>query len=149
MGRKPNWHQGEYKPKNPDKYVGDKLPKFKSGWENRFMIFCDTHPSVISWAYEPIQIPYTHPLKKDAKGRKKQSIYVPDFLISYRDKHGNKHVEMIEIKPKSQTVLTEKSTLKERSDVAVNTAKWREAQKWCRHRDIKFRILTKEEIFVK
>lgn len=145
--RKPKWHQAAYKVKNTDKYAGTiiegKQPFARSSWELTFMSFCDNNPNVISWASEPLKIPYYHPIKR------KQSVYVPDFLICYKDRNGNKKMEMIEIKPMGQAVLTEKSSDKEKADIIVNNAKWKEAIKFCRMRDIEFRILTKEDIYLK
>lgn len=146
MARKVRWHQTFYKVKNTDKYAGaiveGKQPFARSSWELTFMRFCDHNENIISWASEPVKIPYVHPLK----GR--GAVYVPDFIICYRDKHGMKHVEMIEIKPYGQAVLTENSSSKEKSDIIVNTAKWQAAVKFCKHNDMTFRILTKEDIYV-
>ena len=141
--RKPGWRQGIYTPKNEAKYSGKRPINFKSQWEHTFMMFCDNNPSMISWAYESVRIPYFNPVKQ------KQSIYVPDFLIFYKDKFGKEHMEMIEIKPKEQFILTEKSSLKERIEITVNNAKFREAIKWCKHRNILFRLLPKEDIYRK
>ena len=47
------WHQGTYNPKNPEKYAGKRLPRYRSGWELTFMRMCDNHPAVLSWASEP------------------------------------------------------------------------------------------------
>ena len=43
------------------------------------MRFCDEHPGVTQWASEAIKIPYRNPLTG------KNTIYVPDFFISYSD----------------------------------------------------------------
>ena len=72
--------QGKFNPTNTDKYLGRQLPTYRSSWEQRFMMFCDTNPSVLSWASEPVKIPYFNPVKN------KQTIYVPDFLIVRRQK---------------------------------------------------------------
>lgn len=149
MSKKPKWMQGEYVPSNKEKYVGKYPINYKSGWELTFCRFCDNNQNILSWAYESIEIPYTHPFKKDRYGRKKGSIYIPDFLITYIDKNKHKYTEMIEIKPKSQVVLTEKSTLKEKIEISVNHEKWKAATTFCRHNDIKFRIITREELYVK
>ena len=90
---------GIYTISNPDKYSGNKEPRYRSGWEHAFMRFCDNNPAVISWASEAIQIPYRNPLT--GKG----TIYVPDFVVVYQDKRGNKHAELIEIKPKHKPCL--------------------------------------------
>ena len=83
---------GIYEMKNPQKYSGNKSPRYRSGWEHAFMRFCDNHPSVVNWASEAIQIPYRNPLT--GKG----TVYVPDFVVMYQDKNGKKHAELIEVK---------------------------------------------------
>ena len=75
---------GFYQLKNPDKYVGKKDPHFRSSWEHVFMRFCDENPAILQWANEAIHIPYKNPFTN------RNTIYVPDFLIIYNDKNGNK-----------------------------------------------------------
>ena len=74
--------QGKFNPKNPEKYIGGKVPTYRSGWEFQFMKFCDENQSVTNWASEAIRIPYRNPLTG------KHTIYVPDFFIAYADKTG-------------------------------------------------------------
>ena len=42
--------QGKYTLKNPTKYIGTKVPTYRSSWEFAFMKFCDEHNSVQNWA---------------------------------------------------------------------------------------------------
>ena len=77
MARKQKYAQGLYEVKNIKKYVGKGKPKYRSGWELTFMIFCDTNDNIITWASESMAIPYRHPL--DGKVHK----YIPDFFIVY------------------------------------------------------------------
>ena len=42
-----NFRQGFYEVKNSEKYVGNGKPKFRSGWEMTFMMFCDNNKSVL------------------------------------------------------------------------------------------------------
>ena len=132
---------GIYKVKNPAKYVGKNNPKYRSGWEHAFMRFCDTNDNILQWASESINIPYRNPITG------KQSIYVPDFLITYRDKNNQLKAEMIEIKPKKQSVLESKQSARDRAVVAVNYAKWDAAQKWSKANGLYFRIITEDQIF--
>lgn len=149
MSRKPKWRQGQYHPKNPSKYSG-KLPiMLKSSWEFKFAAFCDNNPSIKTWAYESVKIPYKHPIKRTPDGKAKGAIYIPDFLISYVDRDGKAIAEMVEIKPASQSFLTEKSTNHDRIAIELNKAKWKAAATWCRMKGINFRILTREEIYSK
>ena len=149
MSKKPKWRQGKYIPKNPEKYVGSTIPFLKSGWEFTFAEFCDTNASVKLWAYEEIKIPYLHPLKRTANGRPKGSIYIPDFLIEYEDTNGQSIVELVEIKPVSQVTITKKTSQYDHQQIIVNQAKWAAAAKFCKFKHIDFRILTREEIYLK
>lgn len=134
--------RGKFVPKNPQKYVGNKQPTYRSSWEWAFMNFCDSHPSVHKWASEAISIPYRNPLTS------KQTIYVPDFFIQYVDKKGKMYTEIIEIKPKNQQVLENVGRSKERqAQYVVNQAKWAAANAWCKKQGLKFRVLNETDIF--
>jgi len=136
-----NWANGIYEVENADKYAGNRKPRYRSSWEHAFMRFCDNHPSVVQWASESIQIPYRNPLTG------KQSVYVPDFLIVYQNKSGSRRAELIEVKPASQTRLTEKTKPQEKLQIALNHAKWEAAAKWCRLKGLNFRIINENDIF--
>jgi hypothetical protein len=134
--------QGVYNVKNPDKYVGLVEPRFRSSWELTFMNFCDTNESVKKWSSEPVKIPYKDPLTG------KQTVYIPDFLITYVDKAKRELVEMIEIKPASQT-LKEKvgNNPYNQAQFIKNQAKWAAAAAWCQQQGIKFRIMNETDIY--
>jgi hypothetical protein len=136
--------QGIFTPKNPNKYVGKHKPKYRSGWELTFMMFCDTNKNVISWASEAINIPYKNPLTG------KQTIYIPDFFVLYEDKYGQKKAEIVEIKPKKQSLIESKvASAKERAIVALNHAKWQAAMAYCKRVGLTFRVITEDDIFYK
>ena len=139
-----NFAQGVFTPKNPNKYVGKHKPRYRSGWELTFMIFCDTNKSIINWASEAMQIPYRNPLTG------KQTVYIPDFFVLYEDKLGQKKAEIVEIKPKKQSLIESKAaSLKERATVAVNHAKWEAAAAYCKKAGLTFRVITEDDIFYK
>lgn len=133
--------QGVYRVQNANKYVGKKEPRYRSGWEHAFMRFCDNNDNIVQWASEAIQIPYRHPLTG------KNTIYVPDFFIVYRTKDNQTRAEVVEIKPKKQSVLESKANARDRAIVAVNYAKWDAATKWCRRQGLMFRVITEDDIF--
>lgn len=136
--------QGVFTPKNPGKYVGKHKPRYRSGWELTFMIFCDSNTNIINWASEAMQIPYRHPLTG------KQTVYVPDFFVLYEDKLGRKKAEIVEIKPKKQSLIESKAaSLKERTTVAINHAKWEAAAAYCKKAGLTFRVITEDDIFYK
>jgi hypothetical protein len=135
------WAQGTYEVINRDKYVGIRAPRYRSGWEFSFMKFCDSNDHVLQWASESIQIPYRHPLTG------KQTIYVPDFLITYRTRNNMMRAELIEIKPKKQSVVESKMSSRDRAVVAINYAKWAQATKWAQRNGMTFRVLTESDLF--
>lgn len=137
-----NWAQGIYTPKNPAKYIGKHNPKYRSGWELTFMTFCDTNRNVLYWASEALRIPYKHPLTG------KPTIYIPDFFVVYENKRGQKIAEVVEIKPKKQSLIESKvSSAKDRMIVAINHAKWQSAMAYCKTQGYTFRVLTEDDIF--
>lgn len=135
--------RGKFNLANPEKYIGNHQPTYRSGWEFQFMRFCDLDPRILKWASEAVKIPYKDPFT----GR--NTVYVPDFFIQYADKNGVMQVDLIEVKPQSQTVLERAG--KNRSNQlqwAKNQVKWRAAQNWCSRQGIKFRVLTENDLFV-
>ena len=133
---------GFYQINNPDKYVGKKVPHFRSSWEHSFMKFCDTNPAVLQWASESIHIPYHNPFTN------KNTIYVPDFLIVYVNKQGEKIAELIEIKPSKQTTLEAAGkSMRDQAAAVLNTCKWQAANAWCKEQGLRFRVVTENDIF--
>jgi len=55
--------------------------------------------------------------------------------------------EVIEIKPKKQSVIESKMNDRDRAVVAVNYAKWDAATKWCKRQGLVFRVITENDIF--
>lgn len=136
------WARGKFQITNPEKYVGNRAPTYRSSWEWQFMRFCDQDPRIMKWASEAVKIPYKDPFTG------KQTVYVPDFFIQYADKNGKIQVELIEVKPASQTLL-EKAGKNRNNQLqwAKNQAKWRSAQAWCSRQGIKFRVLNENDLF--
>lgn len=133
--------QGVYQVLNPEKYVGNRPPRYRSSWEWHFMKFCDDNKHILQWASESVSIPYRHPLTG------KQTVYVPDFLITYQGSNGRTIGELIEIKPRKQSLIEEKQSQRDRAVVAVNYAKWDAATKWARRQGLTFRVITEDQIF--
>lgn len=139
MGKYAN---GFYQIINTDKYVGKKVPQFRSSWEHSFMRFCDENPAILQWASEAIHIPYRNPFTN------KNTIYVPDFMIMYVNKNGEKYGELIEIKPTKQTTLEAAGkSPRDQAAAVLNMYKWQAAQAWCGQNGLRFRVLTENDIF--
>ena len=136
-----NWAQGFYEVRNPEKYVGTHKPRYRSGWEMTFMMFLDSNDNILQWASESISIPYRNPLTG------KNSMYVPDFFVTYRTRDNSTRAELIEIKPKKQSLIESKASDRDRAIVAVNYAKWDAATKWARRQGLTFRVINEDQIF--
>lgn len=106
------------------------------------MSFLDEHPNVINWGSECVHIPYVNPLTG------KSTFYVPDFLIKYSDATGTQRVELVEVKPKKETLWEAAKSKRDKAYVILNTAKWQAAAAWCAKNGVSFRILNEDDIFV-
>jgi hypothetical protein len=137
-----------YKPSHPEKYQGDCSNIIcRSSWERKFCHWCDHNPSIISWASEEFSIPYVSPVD----GRVHR--YFPDYLIKVKEESGKIKTYVIEVKPKKQTVPPKqksrvtKSYLYECKTYAVNQAKWKAAEEFCKDRMIEFKVITEDNLF--
>ena len=133
--------QDKFVIKNPEKYIGNHTPYYRSSWEFAFMKMCDENSSITKWASESIKIPYRNPFTG------KYTVYVPDFFIVYNDKTGKQHVELIEIKPSQQTFEKIGNSLYNRSHFQLNQAKWSAAKQFCKQKGINFRVVNEQDIF--
>jgi hypothetical protein len=137
-----NYAQGIFVPTQPQKYIGKHNPKYRSGWEFTFMQFCDKNKNIIQWSSESIIIPYIHPLTG------KRTNYIPDFLVVYENKHGHQKAEIIEIKPKKQSLIESRvASARDRAVVAINHAKWASAMAFCKQNGLTFRVITEDDLF--
>ena len=133
--------QGKYIIKNPEKYIGKKQPTYRSSWEFKFMQFCDENPAILQWASEAIHVNYVNPFTR------KKTIYVPDFLIIYQDRDGNRHGEVVEIKPSKETTMEAAKSARDKAAVALNHCKWQAAAAFCQQNGLKFRVVNENQIF--
>ena len=143
-------YKGRYNPVNPKKYKGNSQNIiYRSLWERKFMVYCDTNDKVLEWGSEEIIIPYISPW--DGKVHR----YFPDFYIKVKQSNGNLKKFIIEVKPKKQTrppkpvVRKTKRWIKEVRTFGINEAKWKHATKWCEDNDMEFKILTEEELGIR
>ena len=133
--------QGTFYPTNPNKYIGKGEIFYRSSWELTIMNKCDQHPDIINWASESIKIPYQDPFTG------KRRTYIPDFFILFRDINGNKRGEILEVKPIRQSMIEAAKTKGDRYAVAINTAKWKAADAFCKLKGITFRVLTEQHLY--
>ncbi len=141
-------YKGKYKPKNPQKYLGDPTKiVYRSLWERRFMVFCDENKSILSWGSEEVVIPYLSPIDN------RRHRYFVDFIVEAKTKHGFKEVTLIEVKPKAQCREPKKKSgkntrrfIREVARWGVNSAKWKAAKEFAENKGWKFKILTEDDL---
>jgi len=154
---KPNrpdkWYSGEYKPLNPDKYIGDINDIiWRSKWEYQFCYYCDNEDRILKWSSEPEQ----HKIKYDIMENQiyKTKTYIPDFWIQVKKLNGEIEESIIEIKPQKEIdepIEPKNETLKSLQNYEYklktyikNLNKWEAADKYCEKRNIKFWVLSEK-----
>jgi hypothetical protein len=140
-------YRGIYKPKNPQKYVGDANNiVYRSSWECRVMTWLDNNSDILSWASEELIIPYVSPVD----GRTHR--YFPDFVIKVKTRDGKTRTMVIEVKPERQTLAPEKKKrvtkqyINEVVTYGINTAKWKAAEEFCLDRGWEFKVITEKHL---
>ena len=128
-------YKGKYKPKHPRKYKGDPTNIiYRSLWERKFMLYCDSSNNILEWCSEEIALPYRSPIDNRVHR------YFPDFYIKVRESTGIIKKYIIEVKPKKQTLepipqkRKTKSYIYEVYEYAKNQAKWEAPREFCKDR---------------
>ena len=145
--KKGDFKKGLFRPKNKNKYIGQKHPGYRSSWELYFFQWCDRNPNVLEWASEAVIVPYISPLDN-----KVHRYFVDNILIL---KEGSKNVKyLVEIKPYKQTIppnatrrKKRETLLHEQATYEVNKVKWEAASEWAKKNGYKFIIITEKELF--
>ena len=143
--------KSRYKPEYPRKYKGDPNNIIcRSSWERKFCRWCDLNENILEWGSEEFCIPYRSPVDRRVHR------YFPDFIIKVKEQTGDVKRYVIEVKPKKQTrppVQTTKKRTKtyinEVKTYAVNEAKWKAADEWCKDRLLEFKIITEDQLGIK
>lgn len=145
-----NYKQGFFKPKNPQKYIGDPTNiVYRSGWEKRVMEWMDVNNNVIRWGSEEVVIPYVSPLD----GRYHR--YFTDFYVEAKGRDGSVKKMLLEVKPAAQTKEPKVQSRKTKRYITevvtygINQAKWKAAEEFCKDRGWEFKVITEAELFNK
>lgn len=153
-GNPTKYHQGFYKPKYPEKYMGSLNDPiiYRSGWEYKFMVYCDMTEKVKKWGSEVFKINY-----QDYKGHNR--IYMPDFYLEVESEQnpGFLNKFLVEIKPEAEIrepVIPEKTQSARKikqleykvKTWIQNKHKWAYAVEWCKQRDIRFWLVTEKHL---
>lgn len=143
-------YKGKYKLRNPEKYKGDPTNViYRSLWERKYMVKCDTNENILEWSSEEIALPYRSPIDN------KIHRYFPDFFVKERMSDGTIKKYLVEIKPKKQVTpppvpkRRTKGYLYEVMEYAKNQSKWEVAKEWCEDRGYEFKILTEEDLNIR
>jgi hypothetical protein len=139
--------QGKFTPNHPEKYAGDVTKIFyRSSWEKKFLLWCDTNPNILEYSSEELVIPYFSPVDN------KMHRYFVDAAIVVKTQNNEIRKFLVEIKPSIQTKEPKKPKRITKTYVEsvktwlVNQAKWEAATKWCKDNNSEFKILTEHEI---
>ena len=151
LKKDPRFKQGFYRPKHPDKVIGNDPIIYRSGIELKFFRFLDDNPNVIKWASEPIPIKYF-----DTARNKWRKYYVDNFVKIKEGKETKDYlIEIKDIKetkkPENKRGKKKKNLLYEQKTFETNCCKWAFAEKFCKEHDMSFLLLghSKKEGFVK
>lgn len=141
--------QGYFTPKNPDRYIGPTPIIYRSSWERKFMIMCDTKDNVVKWSSEPVEIKYIYSYDK------REHKYYPDFYMKTKTKEGFEEF-LVEIKPEAQIRKPSPPTKKSKKALASykflaeqfikNRDKYAYAKQWAENRGWRFIVLTEKTL---
>lgn len=119
---------------------------YKSSLELKALRYCDYNKYVVKFALEPFAIKYVKPT--DGKVHR----YYVDLFIEFSS--GDRFI--VEIKPKSETKSPRKPSKQTQKAImnyqkalltyAVNSAKWEAAKKFAKENNLRFIVLTEEEL---
>jgi len=143
---------GVYNIRYKKKYKGDTTKIiYRSSYERKFCVYCDTSDKVLSWSSEPFTIPYNCPLL----GKKRE--YLIDFYARIQNERGEINDFLIEVKPKAKLrkpIPPKNQTLKKlqtyntaMKEFLTNMAKFSAARLYAIKIGYKFIIVTEDILF--
>jgi hypothetical protein len=162
LNSKPNnsqYHQGLYVPKNKDKVI--KLNSqgglfYRSGLEQKMMIYLDNNEKIVFWGSENIKVPYTKTewLSEAQEYKTSEHTYYPDFYYEMKREDGSITKVVAEVKPYSETVepvLKQNPTAKQLKNFEYslkmynkNLSKWSYMIDYCQRKGFEFIIITEK-----
>ena len=142
--------QGYFKPNNRNKYVGPEPVIYRSSWERKFMMWCDTNEFVIKWSSEPVGIQYWSTISS------KTRTYNPDFYVLVKKQDGTNEQLLVEIKPEAQIKKPEPPKTKSKKSnenyrylaeqYVTNRDKYIAAQQYAKERGWRFVVMTENSL---
>ena len=158
--KQPNkYHQGLFVPTNKDKVI--KLNSqgglyYRSGLEQKMMVYLDNNAKIINWGAEHLSIPYTKTewVSESQEYRKTEHTYYPDFYYELKREDGTISKVVAEVKPYSETiepVLKQNPTSKQMKNFEYslkmynkNLSKWSYMIDYCQRKGFEFIIITEK-----
>ncbi len=145
-------YKGIFNPVNKDKYIGKFPINFKSGYELKFMQYCDLCENIKKWGYETHIIEYVDFLNKTSDNSPIIRRYFTDFYVEYYNPINNQIKKcLIEIKSSNQVKPPirgkNKETLLEKQKIFIkNMEKWKAAKEYCKKHNMDFYIITEQQL---
>lgn len=155
------YRQGLYVPKNLDKVI--KLNSqgglyYRSGLEQKMMVYLDSNENIIFWGAEHLRVPYvkTEWVSETQEFKTTEHGYYPDFYYELKRSDGTVSRVVAEVKPHSETVepkLQEKPTSKQLKNFEYalkmynkNLSKWKAMIEYCERKGFDFIIITEQHL---
>jgi len=155
------YKQGLYIPKNKDKII--KLNTqgglyYRSGLEQKMMIYLDTNENIKFWGAEHLRVPYskTEWVSETQEYRTTEHGYYPDFYYELVRSDGSITRVVAEVKPNSETIepkLSDKPTAKQLKNFEYalkmynkNLSKWKAMIEYCERKGFEFIIITEQHL---
>jgi hypothetical protein len=149
------FRQGIYKIMHSEKYIGTKLPVYRSSWELKFNKGLDYNNNCVKWAseYAKTEISYKQP---DGTTHR----YIPDYYVEMRLPEGQVRKFLVEVKPwnqspglspppkepKNKTAKALRNFQASMKAYMINACKWSAAKDWCKKRGITFLVVTERDV---
>lgn len=136
------YKQGIYKPRHPDKYIGNaENICYRSGWEKRCFQWLDNSPKIIRWNSEEVVVNYLS--KLDGRVHK----YFVDLYFEVKGKDGKVNKFLAEVKPYAQTIKPVEGKNKNTYLNACityqrNQDKWKYCREFAKSKGLNFVLLT-------
>lgn len=158
------YHQGLFVPINKDKVI--KLNSqgglyYRSGLEQKMMIYLDNNAKIVNWGAEHLGIPYTKTewVSEKQEYKTTEHTYYPDFYYELKREDGSISKVVAEVKPYSETVepiLKPNPSAKQLKNFEYslkmynkNLSKWSYMIDYCKRKGFDFIIITEKVLGTK
>jgi len=155
------YKQGLYVPKNKEKLIKANSYGgvfYRSGLEQKMMIYLDSNENIKAWSAEYIRIPY----QKTEYNNTTQELettthnYYPDFYYELVRSDGSVSKVVAEVKPSNETtepILPQNATAKQLKNFEYslkmwnkNLSKWKYMIEYCERKGFEFIIITEQHL---